>query len=160
MDAADKLLQLPHAGPGFKVFHTRLPICSNVDVELCLISLGVHQAWLAGQDEWTQPDGVDLGRPGRWVLVLFLQQVTGSWLARSYPPKRRLCSILNTPSGALGFAPHPPALAENTLTPPPWRTQSEQVMGVLDARSYDSSPRGAITEWAKASAGIGTRTAS
>lgn len=80
MHAPDELLQLPHAGSGFKVLHPWLPICPNVDVQLCLISLGVHQAWLAGQDERTQPDGVDLGRPGRRVLVLFLQQVTGAWL--------------------------------------------------------------------------------
>lgn len=55
-----KLLQLPHAGPGLEVLHAWLPICPNVHIELSLISLGVHQSWLAGQDEWTQPDGVDL----------------------------------------------------------------------------------------------------
>lgn len=72
MHAADKLLQLPHAGPGFKVLHAWLPISSNVHIELGLISLGVYQARLAGQDERAQPDGVDLGGPGRKVLVLSL----------------------------------------------------------------------------------------
>ena len=89
MHASDELLQLPHAGPGFKVLHPRLPIGSNVNIKLCLISLGVHQARLAGQDERAQPDGVDLGGPGRGALVLFLQQVTGSRLAHPTPPLPR-----------------------------------------------------------------------
>lgn len=58
---SDKLLQLPHAGPGFKMLHTWLPVGTDVDIELSLVPLGVHQARLAGQDEWAQPDGVDLG---------------------------------------------------------------------------------------------------
>lgn len=78
MHAADELLQLPHAGPGFEVLYAWLSVSSNVHVELGLISLGVHQARLAGQDERAQPDGVDLGGPGRKVLVLPLQQVTRS----------------------------------------------------------------------------------
>lgn len=61
---SDKLLQLPHAGPGFKMLHTWLPVGTDVDVELGLVPLGVHQARLAGQDEGAQPDGVDLGAGG------------------------------------------------------------------------------------------------
>ena len=75
---SDELLQLPHAGPGLKVLHARLPVGTNVDVELGLVSLGVHQARLAGQDEWAQPDGVDLGGQGGRV---------GAFL----PPGGRLC---------------------------------------------------------------------
>lgn len=101
MHASDELLQLPHAGPGFKVLHAWLPICSNVDVELGLVSLGVHQARLAGQDEWAQPDGVDLGGPGRGALVLFLRQVPGSWRAHATPTQEPLSLAVHS------FAPNP-----------------------------------------------------
>lgn len=71
MNTSDEFLQLPHAGPGFEVLHAWLPISSDVHVELCLVSLGVHQARLAGQDERAQPDGVDLGGPGRGCWCFF-----------------------------------------------------------------------------------------
>lgn len=65
------------------MLHTWFPVGSNVNIELGLISLGVHQARLAGQDERAQPDGVDLGGPERGALVLFLQQGPGSGQAHS-----------------------------------------------------------------------------
>lgn len=109
MHAADELLQLPHAGPGFKVLHTWLPVSANVHVELGLVSLGVHQARLAGQDERAQPDGIDLGGPGRWVLVLSLQQVTRSQLAHTTPAQMQ----------ALQPCPGAPPLAAHSLIPTP-----------------------------------------
>lgn len=66
-----KLLQLPHAGPGLEVLHARLPIRPDVHVELGLISLGMHKSWLAGQDERTQPDGVDLRGQRNRLVCLF-----------------------------------------------------------------------------------------
>lgn len=66
-----ELLQLPHAGPGLEVLHTWLSIRPDVHIELSLISLGVHQSWLAGQDEWAQPDGVDLRGQGSRLVCPF-----------------------------------------------------------------------------------------
>lgn len=60
MHTPDKLLQLSHAGTRIKVFHAWFPVCTDVDIELGLVPLGVHHARLAGQDEWAQPDGVDV----------------------------------------------------------------------------------------------------
>lgn len=88
MHTPDKLLQLPHAGSGFEVFYTWLPICPDVDVELGLISLGVYHAWLAGQDEWAQPDGIDLGRSGCWALVLH------GWVSQAHPTRKFLQQVL------------------------------------------------------------------
>lgn len=119
MHTSDKLLQLPHAGPGFKLLHTRLPVSANVHVELRLVSLGVHQARLAGQDEWAQPDGVDLGRPGRRVLVLSLQQVTGSWPARPTLTQREaLQHSFGAPSLAAHFHLHCPSPSREHPAPP------------------------------------------
>lgn len=103
--ASDELLQLPHTGPGFKVLHARLPVSANVHVELSLVSLGVYQARLAGQDEWAQPDGVDLRGPGRRVLVLFSSRLQApSW------PTAHLLRALQLSPGAPPLAAHSFAL--------------------------------------------------
>lgn len=98
-----KLLQLPHAGPGLEVLHAWLPIRPNVHVELSLISLGVHQSWLAGQDERTQPDGVDLRGQGSG-LVSGSRHRTGP----THIPQRETLSLqpsLEAPSCSLLWLP-------------------------------------------------------
>lgn len=142
MHASDEFLQLPHAGPGFKVFHTWLPVCSNVDVELRLISLGVHQARLAGQDERAQPYGVDLGRSGRglWCLFSHRRQAHG-WPTPSLPSGRPGSIFQGTPLWlCTALSPTPQATAVSTSSPPHEGTQSEQVTEVLICGLCDLSP--------------------
>lgn len=65
MNVSDKLLQLARRCLGFKVFDFGLSVRSNVHIQLCLLTLGVHHPSARWQQEGTQPQRVNL-KATRW----------------------------------------------------------------------------------------------
>lgn len=60
MNVSDKLLQLTCWCLCLKVFDFRLPVRSNVHIQLLLLTFGVHHSSAGWQQEGTQPQRVNL----------------------------------------------------------------------------------------------------
>lgn len=60
MYISDKLFQLTCRCFGFKVFDFRLPISSNIYIQLLLLPFRMDHPSARGEQEGTQPQGVDL----------------------------------------------------------------------------------------------------
>lgn len=85
---SDKLLQLTGWRFGFKMFHFWLSVSSNIHVQLLLLTLRMHHSSAQRQQEWAQPQRVNLER----------RRSSETFRQHKFINKHSVrCSLINTP---------------------------------------------------------------